>query len=70
MLPLLIGGMIAAHVGKHVHRSICKHLSKHASRTISNIAGGAWSQGASHVHKHTADYLANQAAQNGGVKFK
>ncbi len=32
--------------------------------------GNVWSQSAKHVHKHTSEFIAKQAAQNGGVKFK
>ncbi len=66
MIHLVIGGMLAAHAVKHIHKVITNHTTKHGGR----ILGNAWTQGAAHVQKHTAKFIANQAAQNGGVKFK
>ena len=65
MIHILLG-IAAAHAAKHAHKALVSHAAKHGGK----ILGGAWSQGANHVHKHTADFIAKQAAQNGGVKFK
>jgi len=66
MIHIILGAVAAAHVAKHAHKAITRHVAKHGGR----ILGNAWSQGANHVHKHTTQFIANQAAQNGGVRFK
>lgn len=66
MIHLIIGGIAAAHAAKHIHKAVVNHAAKHGGR----ILGGAWMQGANHVHKHTASFIASQATRNGGVKFK
>ena len=65
MIHLLLGAA-AVYGVKHVHKVLTTHAIRHSGK----IVGGAWFNGATHVHKHTAEFIAKQAGKNGGVKFK